>query len=309
MSDADRTAPSLPSIVIRPARGWRSLQLAELLRYRELIYFLAWRDVKVRYKQTLLGAAWAVLQPALLMIVFTLFLRGAGLSSGDVPYPLFVYCGLLPWTFFSAAVAGAAQSVLASERLVTRVYFPRLAIPLASVAAAVVDFVIAFALLIGLLLYYGVVPGGRIVWLPVIALAIVLAAVGFGTLLAALNVAYRDVRYIVTFLLQLWLFATPAIYTATLGRGDRNPASADAAENPARTAVSPEASGHTGPPGGVVLNVINPLNGLIWAFRAAALNEPLPASRLVLPAGTVLGVFLAGCYYFRRVEDSFADII
>ena len=199
--------------VIRPAGRWQLINARELWHYRELVAFLAWRDVKVRYKQTLLGAAWAVLQPVLMMVVFSIFFsRLAGVSSGDVPYPLFAYAGLLPWTFFSTAVAGAGNSIIGSERLITKIYFPRLAIPFAAVGAAVVDFAIACGLLVVLMIYYGVRPGVGMLLIPVVFLPIALTALGIGTLLAALNVSYRDFRYVIPFLIQLWMFATPTIY-------------------------------------------------------------------------------------------------
>src|SRR5207245_2234688 len=180
-----RRSSDLPEFVLRPPRGWQLINLRELWHFRELLYFLTWRDVKVRYKQTVLGAAWAVLQPAMMMVVFTIFFgRMAGVPSGDLPYPLFVYAGLLPWTFFATAVANAGNSVVGSERLITKIYFPRLAIPFASVGAAVVDFAVAFGLLVALMLYYGVVPGVAILLLPLIVGLIVLAATGVGTLLA-----------------------------------------------------------------------------------------------------------------------------
>ena len=198
---------------IRPATGWQLINARELWQFRELIYFITWRDVKVRYKQTVLGAAWAILQPLLMMFVFTIFFgRMAGVSSGDLPYPLFAYAGLLPWTFFATAIAAAGNSVVGSERLITKIYFPRLAVPFAAVGAAVVDFVIAFGLLIAMMVYYRIAPGWGMLLVPVVFMTIVLAALGVGTMLAALNVAYRDFRYVIPFLLQLWMFATPSVY-------------------------------------------------------------------------------------------------
>jgi lipopolysaccharide transport system permease protein len=268
---------------IRAARGWQMLNLGELWRYRELLYFLIWRDVKVRYKQTALGAAWAILQPLMMMVVFTIFFgRVAGLPSGDVAYPLFAFAGLLPWTFFSTSIATAGTSVVVSERLITKVYFPRLAIPFAAVGAAVVDFAIAFAMLLALMLWYRVLPGPALLLAPVIFAVIVLAALGVGTLLAALNVAYRDFRYVIPFLVQVWMFATPTVYMQL---------------DPTKTDLL-----HT-------LVALNPMTGLIANFRAACLGGPIDWVQLGLTAACVLVVFLAGCFYFRRVEDNFADII
>jgi len=269
----------LPVTLIGPRAGWQPLELAELWHYRELLFFLAWRDVKVRYKQTLLGAAWAILQPTLMMVVFTLVLgRLHATVAGDVEYPVLVYAGLLPWTFFANALTNASQSVVQAERLITKVYFPRLAIPLAAVGAALVDFALAALVMVGLVAYYGgIAASWTMAFLPVFALAILLAAVGVGTFLAALNVAYRDVRHALPFLIQLWLFATPSVY---LPQDDM----AGWLE-------------------------INPLNGLVSGFRAAALGQPIPWPRLAYPALAVTVALAVGITYFRRVEDSFADVI
>ncbi|HVC96314.1 MAG TPA: ABC transporter permease [Pirellulales bacterium] len=269
----------LPVTLIGPRAGWQPLDLAELWRYRELLFFLTWRDVKVRYKQTLLGAAWAILQPTLMMVVFTLVLGRLQVpEEGNIKYPVLVYAGLLAWTFFANALTNAGQSVVQAERLITKVYFPRLAIPLAAVGAALVDFALAAPVMAALVAYYGgVTVSWTMVFLPVFALAILLAAVGTGTLLAALNVAYRDVRHALPFVTQLWLFATPSVY---LPQAD--------------TAGWLE---------------INPLNGLVSGFRAAALGQPIPWPRLAYPLLAVAVALAAGIAYFRRVEDSFADVI
>lgn len=270
----------LPLTVIEPESGWQAVRCTELWRYRELLYFLAWRDVKVRYKQTLLGAAWAMLQPTLMMVVFTLVLqRLAHVPSGDVPYPLFVYAGLVAWSFFATAVAGAAQSVVNAERLITKVYFPRLAIPLGAIAAAVVDFLLACLVLVVLMIYYRQAVGWGLLAAPVAVLLLLLAALAFGAALAALNVAYRDVRHALPFLLQLWLFATPSVYLNNAASRRFN------------------------------WLALNPLDGLIAFFRAAVLDLPLPWARLAYPAIVIPIALVAGCLYFRRVEDSFADII
>src|SRR3954464_6137149 len=193
-------AGELPLTRILPPSGWQPVNLRELWQFRELLGFLTWRDVKVRYKQTVLGAAWAVLQPAMMMVVFTIFFsRMAGLSSGNLPYPVFCYMGLLPWTFFATAISNAGNSVVGSERLITKTYFPRLAIPFASVGAAIVDFIVAFLLLVVLMLWYGVRPTAHLALVPVVFAVIVALAIGVGTLLAALNVAYRDFRYVIPF--------------------------------------------------------------------------------------------------------------
>ena len=278
---AESVAP--PETVIRPPTGWHLVNVRELWRYRELLFFLVWRDVKIRYKQTVLGVAWAVLQPLMMMAVFTVFFgKLAGLPSGDVPYPLFAFAGLLPWMFFSASLAAGGNSVVASERLITKIYFPRLAVPFAAVGAAAVDFFIACGLLLILMAGYGVAPGWSMLLAPVVFLFIALAGLGFGTLLAALNVKYRDFRYVIPFLVQFWMFATPTVYMQSKGDKDFWIEAVFAA---------------------------NPMTGLIATFRAACLGTPIPWGQFALSAGIVTVVFAAGCLYFRKTEDEFADII
>jgi lipopolysaccharide transport system permease protein len=268
---------------IRPPRGWQGINLRELWQARELSFFLVWRDVKIRYKQTALGAAWAVLQPLMMMVVFTIFFsRMAGMTSGDLPYPLFAFAGLLPWTFFASAIANGGNSVVMSERLITKVYFPRLAIPFASVGAALVDFLIAFAMLVVLMVWYGVMPGWGILAAPFILAVIVLAALAVGTTLAALQVAYRDFRYVIPFLVQVWLFATPTVYMQPAGGGGS---------------------------GLRALLELNPMSVLISSFRAACLGGAIPWGSFALATSLVVLAFVAGCLYFRRVEEGFADII
>jgi lipopolysaccharide transport system permease protein len=267
---------------IRPPKGWQLINVSELWHNRELVYFLVWRDIKVRYKQTILGIAWAILQPALMMVVFTLFFsRVAGIPAGDLPYPVFVYAGLVPWTFFATAITNAGNSVVGSERIITKVYFPRLAIPYAAVVTAAVDFVAALGLLIGLMVYYRIIPGVGVVLVPVVFGIILLAALGIGTGLAALNVAYRDFRYVIPFLVQVWMFATPTIYMQP-------------------TAV---------PSGLQIFLAFNPMASLIASFRVACLGEPIPWPSLGLSSGFAVFLFLAGCLCFRRMESTFADII
>jgi len=276
--------PAEPPVTrITPAGGWRLLDLRELWRYRELLFFLIWRDVKVRYRQTVLGVAWAVLQPVLMMAVFTVFFgRMAGLPSAGLPYPLFALAGLLPWMFFAAAVSTAGNSIVQSERLVTKIYFPRLAIPLAAVGVAAVDFCIAFGVLGVLMAWYGVWPGIQCLLVIPLALVIGLAGMAFGTGLAALNVRYRDFRYVIPFLVQFWMFATPTVYM----------------QPPA------EASG--------VMSVLiwaNPMTGLIGGFRAACLGLPIPWAQFALSTAVIVVVAVVAMAYFRKVEDDFADII
>jgi lipopolysaccharide transport system permease protein len=280
---APAEASEKPLAEILPQAGWQPVNVRELWNYRELLYFLTWRDVKVRYKQTMLGAAWAVLQPAMWMIVFTIFFsRMAKVQTGDVPYPIFAYLGFLPWTFFATAISNAGNSVVGSERLVTKVYFPRLSIPFASVAAAVVDFAIACTLLIALMCWYGVRPGATVVLAPLILAVIMVIALGIGTLLAALNVAYRDFRYVIPFLVQIWMLATPTVY------------------------MQPENT--TGGKWHAIL-ALNPMTGLIAAIRQAVLGLPIDWVSVGISIIAGIAFFLFGCFYFRRMERSFADII
>jgi lipopolysaccharide transport system permease protein len=270
---------AVPEIVFERRSGWRVVDLGELWRYRELLFFLAWRDVKVRYKQTLLGASWAVLQPLMLMGAFTVFFsRMAGMSSGAVPYPLFALSGLLPWLFFAAAMNAAGNSVVGSERLITKVYFPRLLVPLSAIVASAVDFAVSLVLLAPMMAWYGAWPGAGLTLVPAIFGLILLLAIGLGTLLAALNVAYRDFKAVIPFLTQFWMFATPTIYL-----------------EPSR--VSPS------------VLWLNPMAALVASFRAALLGGPIPWGPLAVAAGVAVTVGLIGCLYFRRSEQSFADLI
>jgi len=310
MSLGATTSPAVTRIV--PPQGWQWINAGELWRFRELIFFLTWRDVKVRYKQTLLGAAWAILQPLLMMVIFTIFFgRLAGVPSGGFPYPLFAYAGLLPWTFFATAIANAGNSVVGSERLITKIYFPRLAIPFAAVGAAVADFVIAFGLLIAMMVYYRVAPGPALLLVPAVFGAILLAGLGVGTVLAALNVAYRDFRYVIPFLVQIWMFATPSVYMEIVDEPAAvASASVSSATTPAAPASSPPAP-VKGSSSGLVRAALalNPMTGLISAFRASVLRGTIPWGKLAASSACALLVFVGGCFYFRRVEDRFADII
>jgi lipopolysaccharide transport system permease protein len=269
--------------VIRPPTGWVGIDWHELWRFRELLYFLTWRDVKIRYKQTALGAAWAVLQPFLTMVVFALFFgRLAGLEhkTGGVPYPIYVYAGLLPWTFFASALAASGNSLVGSSNLITKVYFPRLSIPLAAVGAGLVDLAVSFTVLFGLMLFYRTPVSWQLLWVPLFLAGTVMVATGVGALLAALTVAYRDFQYVVPFMIQLWLFVTPVIYPPS---------------------IVPERWRW--------VLFLNPMAGLIEGFRAAFLARPLDWLSIGLSMLISLGLFLAGTTYFQQVEDRFADII
>jgi lipopolysaccharide transport system permease protein len=274
-------ADDLPETVIERRPGWRIIDLRELWRYRELLFFLTWRDVKVRYKQTVLGTAWAVLQPLATMIVFAFFLgRVGGVADGVANYPLFVFAGVLPWTFFSNAVTQAGNSVVTNQNLVSKVYFPRLAIPFSAVGACLFDFVVALALLAAMMAWYGTAPGWGLLLAPVIMLLLTATALGVGTLLSALIVAQRDFRYILTFCVQLWMFATPCIYLPT-----------PVGEN------------------GRLWLPLNPAYGLLLNFRQAVLGGVLDWYALGVSSAVGLGLLVLGCLYFRRVERSFADVI
>jgi len=271
-----------PTTVIEPSRGWISLDLKELWEYRELLLFLAWRDIKVRYQQTALGAAWAILQPVLNMIIFTIFFgRLAKVPSDGIPYPLFAYTALVPWQFFAFGLTESANSVVASERIVTKVYFPRLIIPLARVAAGLVDFAVAFVTLIGMMVWYGVRPSAAMITLPFFLALAVATTLGVGLWLSALNVQYRDVRHTVTFLVQFWLFSSPVAYSSTLV--------------PARW------RGWYG---------LNPMAGVIEGFRWALLRKvPAPGIMLMVSVLIAALVLTSGLYYYRRMERTFADVV
>ena len=274
---------SLPVTILEPRPGWKFVDLGELWRYRDLLFILTQRDIKLRYKQTVLGAAWAILQPLATMLVFSLFFgRVAANPSSNVPYPLFVLAGLVPWMFFASAIALAGQSVVGSGDLVTKIYFPRLIIPLGAVAACLVDFAIAFGLLVTTMAVFRCAPGWTSLMVPLLTLGLVLAAIGVGVFLAALTVAYRDFRHVVPFLVQFWMFATPSIYMQT------------------GTGVGP------------VLRYLLPLNpayGLIANFRQALLGGAIDLYSLAASGIVSMVVLALGCLYFRRVEQVFADII
>jgi lipopolysaccharide transport system permease protein len=275
--------PDLDLIVIERRSGWRWIQWRDLWRHRELLYFLAWRDFKVRYKQTLLGSAWAVLPPVATMLVFSLFFgRLAEMPSARLPYPLFVFAGLLPWFFFANAIGAAGHSVIGNQNLITKVYFPRLLIPMGAVAVCLVDFAIGFILLITMMACYSVAAGWSVLWTPYIIAGLVMASIGVGTWLSALTVAYRDFRHVIPFMVQLWMFATPSVYMQT-----------SSMLHPRWSYVLP----------------LNPAHGLIANFRAAMLGRELDFYSLAVSSGVSLLLLVLGCMYFQRVERSFADVI
>jgi lipopolysaccharide transport system permease protein len=273
----------LPVTVIEPRRGWQLINLREMWRFRELLFFLVWRDVKARYKQTVLGASWAVLQPLAMMAAFSLFVgRVAGKANADMPYPLFVFSGLLPWTFFNAAVAAAGNSVVSNRHIVTKVYFPRLLVPASAVGAPVLDFAIAFALLLGLMPVFGALPDWRLLAVPPVLAVLASLTLGLGVLLASLTVSYRDFRLIVPLALQMWMFATPAMFMQDM------------------TVFGPRTA---------ALLPLNPLHGVVVNFRAATAGGAFDLPALDVSALWGLGLLLLGCFCFRRAERGFADII
>ena len=282
MNTVPTSVREAPVTFIGGAHRRRAIDFGELWAYRELVYFLTWRDIKVRYKQTALGVGWAVLQPLLTMLVFSLFFgRLAAVPSDGVPYPIFSFAALVPWSFFAYGLTQAANSVVLNQQLVTKVYFPRLAIPLATVLSGAIDFVIAFVVLLGFMLWYGMAPTINVLWLPFLLLLAFTAALGVGVWLAALNVLYRDVRYFIPFLTQFWLFATPIAYPSSL------------LPEPWRT-----------------LYGINPMVGVVEGFRWALLGtDTAPGPIIAVSAVASVLILAAGSFYFRRMESTFADVI
>ena len=267
---------------IAPSRRIFSIRLRELWAYRELLYFFVWRDVKIRYKQTAIGAAWAVLQPFLTMLIFSLFFgRLAKLPTNGLPYPIFYYCALLPWTYFAAALQNATNIMVDQQRLITKIYFPRLVLPISAVLSGLVDFAVAFGMLIALMVYYHIRPGSAALLLPGFLLLAVLTALGFGLWFSALNAVYRDVRYVVPFLVQFWMFASPVAYS---------------------TSLVPERWRW--------IYGLNPIAGVIEGFRWALTGQGLtPGPLLAASFCAVVLVVLGGLFYFRRMEGTVADVV
>jgi lipopolysaccharide transport system permease protein len=271
-----------PVTVLRPSSGWVGADWKGLWKYRELLYFLVWRDIKVRYKQTVLGSAWAVIQPVLTMVVFSLFFgRLAQVPSDGLPYPLFSFAALVPWTFFANGLAQGANSLVGSHELVKKVYFPRLIIPSATVFSGVVDFALALLVLVGMMLFYGILPGLTFLWIvPLFGLALI-TSLGVGLWFAALNVQYRDVRYIVPFIVQLWLFATPIAYPSSLLDDHWQ-----------------------------IVYALNPMVGVVEGFRWAMLaTDTVPGPMILVSSVVAMVILVGGIFYFRRMERTFADVI
>jgi lipopolysaccharide transport system permease protein len=278
------TSDSVPLATFRiaPSRGWVSLKLGEIWEYRELLYFLVWRDIKVRYKQTALGAGWAIIQPLMTMVVFSVFFGGLGkIPSDGIPYPIFAFAALVPWTFFANGLNQSSNSLVGSANLITKVYFPRLIVPLASVLSSIVDFLIAFVVLLGMMFFYGIFPSLNVLWLPLFLLLAVVTALGVGLWLSALNVQYRDVRYLVGFVTQIWLFATPIAYPSSM------------LPEPWRTVYG-----------------LNPMAGVVEGFRWALLGTNSgPGPIIAVSASAAIVILVTGAFYFRRMEKTFADIV
>jgi len=268
--------------VVRPRKGWVALNLQELWHYRELLYFLVWRNIKVRYKQTLLGASWALIQPLATMLVFSVFFgKLAKVPSDGVPYPLFAYCGLLPWQLFSYAMTESSNSVVGNQQLITKVYFPRLVVPISAVISGLVDFSISFSLLLLMMPFYGVMPTARILVLPFFILFAIATALAIGLWLSALNVEYRDVRYTIPFLTQFWLLVTPVAYPSSLVPAKWRP-----------------------------LMGLNPIAGVVEGFRWAILGSHSSSGTLMIVSVViVIALLFGGIVYFRRMETTFADLV
>jgi len=276
------TNTTIPITIIEPKKGWVPIDLKEIWDYRELLYFLTKRDIKVRYKQTVLGGLWAIIQPVFMMVVFTLFFgRLAKMPSDGIPYPIFVYAGLLPWTYFANAVSASGNSLVGSANLITKVYFPRLIIPASASLAGLLDFFIAMLVMGAMMIYYHFVPNIGILLFPLLVGLTFLCAVGVGLWLSALNVQYRDIRYVIPFLIQLWMFVSPVIYPVSMVKEKYQ-----------------------------WLLALNPMGGVIKAYRASLLGHiPIDWFLLGISTSIIFVLFLSGLYYFRRMEKTFADVV
>lgn len=274
-------AEAVPTTIVKPNRSWLSLKLRDLWQYRELLYFLTWRDVKVRYKQTAIGFLWAIIQPFLKMVVFSVIFGSlAKIDSEGFPYPIFLYAGLLPWQFFASSVSRSGDSIVASANLIKKVYFPKVIIPISSVGACLVDFAISFTILIGLMFYYNIMPTFLSFMVLPLVLATIFTASGVGLLISALNVAYRDFRYVLPFFVQITMFLTPVIYPARIIPGNWR-----------------------------WLILLNPMAGLVDAYRSAILGKPFEWGNLGISLAMAAVIFLCGLMYFRETEKYFADIV
>jgi len=282
ISNARTNQGAIPVTIIRPTRGWKGIDFRELWRYRELLYFLIWRDIKVRYKQSLLGATWAIIQPLLTMIIFTVFFgQWAGIPTDGVSQPIFYFAGILPWQFFQSGVSKAGTSLVASRNLITKIYFPRIAVPIAPIIAGLLDFGLAFLILVGMMFFYGVTPTSALWTLPLFLLLAIVTAVGIGIWLAGLNVSYRDIGYVIPFLLQVWFFLSPIVYSSTI--------------------VPEKLRPYYG---------LNPMAGVVQGFRWAILGVGKPdMADIAASIGVAVILLVSGIFYFKRMERTFADVV
>jgi len=273
---------NLPVTRRQPSKGWAWPRFRELWEYRELLFFFAWRDIKVRYRQTVMGALWAIIQPFFTMVIFSLiFGKLAKIPSDGLPYPVFSYAALVPWTFFANSLTQASKSLVSNANMVKKIYFPRLALPIATVLAGVIDFILAFTVLLGMMLFYGLVPTVNIVWLPLFLLLALVTSLGVGLWFSAMNVQFRDVYFTIPFLIQAWLFVTPIAYPSSM------------LAEPWRTVYG-----------------LNPMAGVVEGFRWALLGSgTAPGPMMIVSAIVALTLFVSGAFYFRRMEQRFADVL
>jgi len=281
MTSGQNSVNEVPVTIIRPLKGWIPIDLKELCAYRELIYTFASRDIKVRYKQTALGAVWAIIQPLFTMVIFTIIFGGlAKIPSEGIPYPLFSYAALLPWTLFAEGITRSTSSMISNANIMTKVYFPRLVMPISGILSPLVDFSVAFIILIGMILYYGFVPTINIIWLPAFVLLALATSLGVGLWLSALNVQYRDFQHTVPFIIQIWLYSSPVVYASSL---------------------VPEKYR--------LIYGLNPMAGVIEGFRWALLGTEPPSSMIFVSVLMVVVILISGAYYFKRMEKTFADVV
>lgn len=282
LSEQPTTPIHVKERIIEPTHGWVNLQLRELWEFRELLYFFTWRDIKVRYKQTILGASWAIIQPFFTMVIFSLFFGSlAQIPSDGIPYPIFSYTALVPWQFFASGLGQAANSLVGSAHMLRKIYFPRLVMPVATILSNLVDFVLAFAVLLAMMVYFGIMPTANIIWLPFFLLLALITALGAGLWLSVMNVQFRDIRYAVPFITQFWFFATPITYPSSL------------LDEPWRTIFG-----------------LNPMVGVVEGFRWVLLdsNQP-PGMMAAVSAVAAVLLLVSGLFYFRRMEKTFADVV
>jgi len=274
----------VPELILKPSRGWASLGLREVWAYRELLYFLTWRDIKVRYKQSVLGGAWAIIQPFVAMVVFTIFFgKLANLGPEDIPYPIWNYAAMVPWTYFAFSLNQSSNSLVGSSALLKKIYFPRLVVPIASTLSGLVDFCIAMVVLFPLMLFYGYVPTASVLWVPLLVLLTWVTSLGIGLWFSALNVQFRDVKHAVPFLVQMWFFAPPVVYSI---------------------------SGKITDPLWNLVYHLNPMVGVVEGFRWALLGMDTRPGPVILASALVsVGIFVGGLFYFRRMEKTFADVV